>query len=127
MSEVTEDSHEQEPVDNTAEVSVEEMGAEQSGPQYDDLNTPMIALVGFVSAAVTLICILGLQAAYLQYEQMEFKTKVVDVRLNEVDSVLSAQKEQLNSGYAWVNKKDQVISMPIEQAMKVVAEQYESK
>ena len=127
MSEVPEHTHEEHSAEPAAQSHVEEPQVDSTGPQYDDLNTPMIALVGFVSAAVTLICILGLQAAYLQFEQMEYETKVVNVKLNEVDSVLSAQKEKLNGGYAWVNKQDKVISMPIDQAMKVVAEQYESK
>ncbi|PQO38422.1 hypothetical protein [Blastopirellula marina] len=96
-----------------------------SAPSYDDLNTPMIALVGFLSAIVTFICIIGLQAAYLQYSTTHEAEKR-DVRLGAVESILSAQEAKLNNGYGWVNKETKTISMPIGQAMKVVAEKYES-
>ncbi|MBI1246609.1 hypothetical protein GC197_02050 [bacterium] len=142
MSEVTEDTQEHEIVDEAADSEEIEIG----GPQYDDLNTPVIALVGIVSGLVTFICIVGLQAAFMQWRTYEFQQKVVNVRLTEVDDIIKMQKQKLEPGYEWVvvppaeaekpgekpnetpmAEPKKFISMPIDQAMKVVAQQYESK
>ncbi len=127
MTETTDNTqqHESGEVEHDSLV-LEQTHEASSTPAYDDLNTPMIALVGFLSAIVTFICIIGLQAAYLQYAT-NHEAEKRDVRLEAVESILSAQKAKLNSGYGWVNKETKTISMPIDQAMKVVAEQYESK
>ncbi|MEW4561100.1 hypothetical protein AB1K70_01155 [Bremerella sp. JC770] len=131
MTEITEDTPEQEPTDGAveeaaAQTTEADAHAESDAPMYDDMNTPVIALVGFVSAVVTFVCIIGLQAAYLQFENDQFQKKVVDVKLEVEDSIVSAQKAKLNDGYSWVNKETKTIGMPIEQAMKVVADKYES-
>ncbi len=127
MTEITEDTPEQDPNDAAVETpEVADAHGESELPMYDDMNTPVIALVGFVSAVVTFICIIGLQAAYLQFEKQQFEEKVVNVKLEVEDSIVSAQKAKLNDGYSWVDKKAQTIGMPIEQAMKVVADKYES-
>lgn len=126
MTEITEETPDQEANDATVETTEAEAHPESDAPMYDDMNTPMIALVGFVSAVVTFICIIGLQAAYLQFEKKQYEQKVVDVKLEVEDSILSAQKAKLNDGYSWVNKETKTIGMPIEQAMKVVADKYES-
>lgn len=126
MTEITEDTPEQDP--NDAAVESPEVADPHSAdaPMYDDMNTPVIALVGFVSAVVTFICIIGLQAAYLQFEKQQYEEKVVNVKLEVEDSIVSAQKAKLNDGYSWVDKGTKTIGMPIEQAMKVVADKYES-
>lgn len=92
---------------------------DHAGPSYDDLNTPMIALVGFVSAIVTFVCIFGLQAAYLQYDRGLQQAKVIDVRLEQVESAIASQKSQLAS-YGWINREEGVVKLPIDRAMDVV-------
>ncbi len=126
MTEITEETPENEPQETATETLVADSHNGHELPQYDDLNTPMIGLVGFISAVVTFICIIGLQAAFLQFEKQQHQEKVVDQVLEVEDSILSAQKAKLNNGYSWVNKESKTIGMPIEQAMKVVADQYES-
>ncbi|WDI40640.1 hypothetical protein [Bremerella sp. P1] len=126
MTEITEDTPEQEVNEAVVETTEHHDLAASDLPMYDDMNTPVIALVGFVSAAVTFICIIGLQAAYLQFEKQQYEEKVVNVKLEVEDSIVSAQKAKLNDGYSWVNKETKTIGMPIEQAMKVVADKYES-
>lgn len=94
---------------------------------YDDLNTPMIALIGFVSAFLVFACIFALQAAYLQFAYNVDQAKVVDVRYHETESMLDAQRAKLNTNYQWADRNAQTIIMPIEQAMRVVAEEYQAK
>ncbi|QDU76726.1 hypothetical protein Pan97_37810 [Bremerella volcania] len=126
MTEITEDTPEQDVTDATVETTNGHALDASDLPMYDDMNTPVIALVGFVSAVVTFICIIGLQAAYLQFEKQQYEEKVVNVKLEVEDSIVSAQKAKLNDGYSWVNKETKTIGMPIEQAMKVIADKYES-
>ncbi|RCS54794.1 hypothetical protein DTL42_06620 [Bremerella cremea] len=118
MTDTTENTHDK-------PAAAEHGHAESTAPSYDDLNTPMIALIGFLSAVVTFICIIGLQAAYLQYSTTH-EAEMRNVPFSNVDSLVTAQQAKLNSGYSWVNKETKTIAMPIDQAMKVVAEQYES-
>lgn len=125
MSDTPENAPETEASEAMPAPAVDHAHDAPTAPNYDDLNTPMIALVGFLSAIVTFICIIGLQAAYLQYSTTHEAAKR-DVRLEAVESILSAQKAKLNNGYTWVNKETKTIGMPIDQAMKVVAQQYES-
>ena len=118
MTETTENTHEQPATAEPGHVA-------SAAPSYDDLNTPMIALVGFLGAIITFICIIGLQAAYLQYSTAHEAQKQ-NVPIGNIESLITAQQAKLNSGYSWVNKETKTIAMPIDQAMKVVAEQYQS-
>lgn len=135
MSENHEETHMHQSTDHVAQSGEEASHDAATTPAYDDLNTPIIALVGFLSAVITFICVVGLQAAYLQYragnESLRYEVgqmpNKLTVRLETVESIQSAQLGKLHSGYNWVNKETGTIGMPIEQAMKVVAEQYESK
>ena len=96
-------------------------------PAYEDLNTPMIALIGFVSAFLIFACIFALQAAYLQFAYNVDQAKVVDVRYQETESMLDAQRAKLNTNYQWADREAQTIIMPIEQAMRVVVEEYQAQ
>ncbi len=120
MNAIQEDTHDHQ----VGEVVTEHTEADVPH-SYDDINTPMIALVGFVGAILTFACIFALQAAYLQYASNLRQSKVVDVRLHEAESILDAQKTKLNN-YGWVDRPSETVSMPIDRAMQVVVEQYQS-
>ncbi|EAQ77696.1 hypothetical protein [Blastopirellula marina] len=94
--------------------------------QKDDLNTPVIAVVGFVSAILTFAIVMGLQATYHQYANTLHAEEVVNVKSDATGNILSAQKASLN-GYGWVNKDAGQVSLPIDRAMQLVVNEYSTK
>ncbi len=103
------------------QVNLDEVVGDQSTVQQDDLNTPVIALVGFVSAILTFVSIFALQGLYNQYAQALEQSKVVNVRLEEAERTLDSQRAKLSS-FSMINKEKGIVALPIEQAMQLVLE-----
>ncbi len=86
---------------------------------YDGLNTPMIALVGFFSSLLVFaIFILSLTFFHIQNDA-EYYRKVVSQRNEELVQVVTNQKEQLY-GYRLINEASQTVAIPIDVAMELV-------
>lgn len=94
--------------------------------QADDLNTPVIAVVGFVSAILTFAIVMGLQAGYHQFANALHQEKVVNVQTDQSAAVIAAQKATMNS-YGWVNKQEGKVALPIDRAMQLVVNEYSTK
>lgn len=94
--------------------------------QADDLNTPVIAVVGFVSAILTFAIVMGLQAGYHQYAAKLRQEKAVSENSDRSAAVISAQKATMNS-YGWVNKEAGKVSLPIDRAMLLVVNEYSTQ
>jgi hypothetical protein len=90
--------------------------------KYDDLNTPLIAIIGFVSAIFTFVAIIGFQAGYYYVESAVniAKTRAVGPTKNE--TILAEQRGKLSS-YGWADRDAQAVSIPIEQAMSLVVKE----
>ncbi|OYW22369.1 MAG: hypothetical protein B7Z55_04700 [Planctomycetales bacterium 12-60-4] len=87
--------------------------------KYDDLNTPMIAIVGFVSAIFTFVAIVGFQAAYYYVESGVQIAKAQAIGPAKNDTILAEQRGKLAS-YAWADRSARQVTIPIEQAMSLV-------
>lgn len=94
--------------------------------QADDLNTPVIAVVGFVSAILTFAIVIGLQAGYHQFANALHTQKVVMPANDQSAAVINSQKATMNS-YGWVNKEAGTVSLPIDRAMQLVVNEYSTK
>ena len=90
--------------------------AEHEVPSYDDINTPVIVLVGIISAIVTLLTIMFVQGMYYHWQNSYLK-----VRSSEVQSV-PANQMVLNEQKALLEGGDGVAS--IEKAMQAVVSKY---
>ena len=82
-------------------------------PSYEDLNTPVIVLVGAISAIVTLLTIMFVQGLYYHWK----------------NSYLQKRSEQMGVMPAVVQINDQKATLkscdvPIEDAMKKVVANY---
>jgi hypothetical protein len=82
----------------------------------DDVNSGLIAVVGFVSAIVTFALIIGIQVLYYHVSQAENERKVIRVSDVESDSMLAQQEAKLAR---YDNDKGRV-TIPIERAMELV-------
>ena len=85
----------------------------------DGLNTPVIAVVGFVSAVLTFALIVAVQVLYYQVSAAETDRKVIAVRAEEADDMLAQQEAKL-ARYGWVDRAKRRIAVPVERAMELV-------
>lgn len=84
----------------------------------DDLNTSLIAVVGFISALLTFLCIILIQVWYYNYREGEIERKLISQPFAEYESLKADQDEILNS-YT-IDSEKQVYKLPIDVAMDVV-------
>lgn len=89
--------------------------------QPDDLNTPMIAIVGFLGAIATFAIIVVLQVLYYQLEAVEQYKKEVSQAPAELSNVLADQEAKL-AGYRWVDQQKRLVAVPIDRAMRLVVD-----
>ena len=87
--------------------------------RYDDINTPMVAVIGLVSVILTFALIVGIQVLYHNFEQAEVQRKVVDAPSLEADNLMAEQEAQLNR-YGWIDREKGKVAIPIDRAMEFV-------
>jgi len=85
----------------------------------DDINTPVIALVGVVGALVVLVLIVGLMVWFYNLQEIETYKKDISQSPEEIGSLIAKQQAQLHS-YRWVDAKKKTVSIPIDRAMELV-------
>jgi hypothetical protein len=87
--------------------------------QYEDLNTPMIAVVGLLGTLLTIILILIVQVLYYTASNQGEIEKVIKAPTTASDSLLAEQEVKLTR-YGWINRENKLVAIPIERAMEVV-------
>ena len=90
--------------------------------ELDNMNLPVIATVGLVSVVATVVVILLVQAVYQNYATLEFDRKVVQVPVASSDSRLAEQEAALTR-YRWVDRDNNIVTIPIDRAMRLVVQQ----
>lgn len=70
--------------------------AEEGLPSYDDINTPVIVMVGVISALLTLLSVMFFQGLYYHWEDKFTNTGAV-VKTETAERI-EAQKEILKGG-----------------------------
>lgn len=92
----------------------------------DTINTPLIALIGIVTAILTFAVIIGVQVLYYHAAASEDERKVIQVRDVDADNELAAQEGKL-ANYGWTTPDKKKVVIPIEEAMQVVVRQWQEK
>jgi hypothetical protein len=82
-------------------------------PSYDDINTPVIVLVGAISALVTLLTIMFVQGLSYHWQNNYLKKRSAEVENMPAVVQINDQKEQLASA-----------KVSIDDAMKKVVSTY---
>ena len=90
--------------------------------QSDDINTPLVAVFGVISAVAVFAIIVAIQVLYFNYEQLETQRKVVDVPAAEANNLIAEQEARLNQ-MGWLDRANGRIAIPIDRAMKSVTEE----
>ena len=84
----------------------------------DDLNTPAIALVGFISALLFFASIILLQVMFFRTEARQ-RAENDAVPPQELTALVHNQQARL-AEYRWVDEKKGVVAVPIDRAMELV-------
>jgi hypothetical protein len=92
----------------------------------DGLNTPLIAVVGFVSAILTFALIIGVQVLYYHAAATETDRKVIAVRNEEADDLVAQQEAKL-ARYEWRDRAQGQAVIPVERAMQLVVQECQEK
>ena len=87
----------------------------QERPSYDDINTPVVIMWGFISAVLTLVTILTMSGVYNVWSASAIKKR-------EGQFVNQPAREQVVTQMNILKGQDG--SVPIGDAMKKVVEQY---
>jgi hypothetical protein len=89
--------------------------ADASGPSYDDVNTPVIVVIGFISAIVSLLVIMLVQGMTYHLQNRYLKQVNTDVVATSSRKIVDEQKAALETGEGIT---------PISEAMKTIVSTY---
>jgi hypothetical protein len=87
-------------------------------PDPDPLTT---ATVGIVGTLLVIIVVVFVQGLYESVNRAEFERKVVSEAPAELRNLRAAQQTRLHAT-GWVDKKNGIVAVPIDQAMKLLTE-----
>jgi hypothetical protein len=68
----------------------------QTVPQYDDINIPLVVMVGLVSAIVTIVTIFFVQGLCYQWQNSFIRERSFDTVNQSVVAIIEGQKKLLN-------------------------------
>jgi hypothetical protein len=96
---------------------------EKERPSFsDDLNTPKIAAVGFISAIVLFAIIIFLQVLFYWAETGQRQVKDVDQPFLEYANLTADQQAKL-AKYQWLDQKEGIVGIPIRRAEELVVDE----
>ena len=87
--------------------------------EYDDVNTPMIAVVGVIATILVIAIVVLLVVVFYRVEADQRYAK--DISRPEIEiSELTAKQQGNLASYGWVKQERGIVSIPINRAMKLV-------
>jgi ATP/ADP translocase len=86
---------------------------------HNDVNTPVIALVGFISALVFFAIVIFLQVVFYQFQSRQHFADATAQPPLELTNLVQNQQARL-AEYRWVDQKKGVVAIPIDRAMELV-------
>ncbi len=90
--------------------------------RHDDINTPSIAVIGFISAIVVFAIIVGVQALFFNYERAVIEEQETRLPSLEAANLIAEQEARLQR-QGWINRDEGRVAISIDRAMKVVVEE----
>jgi hypothetical protein len=85
----------------------------------NDVNTPAIVMVGFISTLLIFASVILLQVMFYDMEAQQRYEKDVSQPFHELTSLVQKQQARL-AEYRWVDEKKGVTAIPIDRAMELV-------
>jgi hypothetical protein len=91
-----------------------------------DVNTPVIALVGFLATALVFAVALAVEILFYQAQAQQFVEKDLAARPAELTKLVDGQLAELNT-YRWIDQEKKVVAIPIDRAMELVLREQSTK
>ncbi len=88
-------------------------------------DIPLISTVGFVSVVATVVAIVGVQALFYRYQNVQYQQKIVLVRDQRSESQAAAEQARL-SAYGWIDRGQGRVVIPIQRAMSLMVQEQRS-
>lgn len=86
---------------NTTELTDASTDEIQDVPSYDDINTPVVVMIGVISAVLTLLAMMFVQGLYYHWEDRFRSTPVMtSTEKQEIDK----QKKALSAGVITIDE-----------------------
>lgn len=70
--------------------------SDEAMPSYDDINTPVVVMVGVISGLLTLLSMMFVQGLYYHWDERIQKN--VEVMQTEASTLIEEQKQLLKGG-----------------------------
>ena len=86
-----------------------------------EVNVSLVVTIGVISGIMLLVIVIGIQAWYQNEEDIELANKEVEFPNNALISLQTDQRANINT-YRWIDKKNNVVAIPIHDAMKIMVE-----
>jgi len=86
----------------------------------DDLNTPVIAIVGLIGALIVFAIIVLLMVVFHQVDVREQYAKDLSQPYAQMSKLAADQQGRL-AAYGWVDEKKKIAHIPVQRAMDLVA------
>jgi len=88
-------------------------------PEYDDVKSETVALVGLIVAILTFALVILVMVVYYQASARERYEKQIRQAPEELATVTATQQARL-AEYRWVDQPKGVVAIPIDRAMDLV-------
>lgn len=90
--------------------------------RYDDMNSSVIGLIGFVGTALVLATVLFFQALYYGYND-HVEGPLADRGPNAPEIQIQRDQEARLLQYGWIDRDKQIAALPIDRAMELVIQE----
>lgn len=89
-------------------------------PSYDDVNIPVVVMVGFISAVLTLVTIFFVQGLCYQWQNSYIRDRSTDYVNRPVKEIVEGQRAMLNGDSA-------AGVIPVNESMNKIIEEFGKK
>jgi hypothetical protein len=88
----------------------------------DDVDAPLIAVLGFIGALLVFLLIIGLEVLFYSMERAERERKYIERAPTERSQLQAEQMARLTE-YRYLDEKKGVVAIPIDRAMELVVDE----
>jgi hypothetical protein len=90
--------------------------------QREQANVPLLLTIGGVSGFLIIVLAIGIQAWFLREVQREVVQKWDNTPLQPITDIKRAQEISIST-YRWVDKDKHRVAIPIDDAIRIIAQQ----
>src|SRR5688572_27838844 len=90
--------------------------------QREQANVPLLLTIGAVSGFLVIVMAIGIQAWFLREVQRDVAQKWDTVPLQPISDIRRQQETNIST-LRWVDKDKRRVAIPIDDAMRIVAQQ----